>query len=178
MTEPQRFSINVAEIDCIESDGKIIDEWPHAFLCLVDEVNDSFDPNKVRPEHLVEQLHFEPQWNFRPKITRDVDLTIRNRFGRTQLFPILGGHAEGILPVWQHMNEYAESLIDNPKAQFGKNPRHGEFDTNCRTMIDAVLQSAGLILDREFTKSAAGMGAPNLFNGVVYDHGLVGPNKG
>jgi hypothetical protein len=179
MSTQQKFSINGAEIGCIESDGKNIEEWQHSFLCLVSETQKNFDPDAVRVENIVRQLHFSPiRGSYKPEIRKeDIDLSIRGRFGRTKLFPILGGQAAGILPVWDHMVAYSEDLIENGDCEFGADPRYDDFAINCRTLVRAALNSIDLELYAEFTRSSAGMKAPALFKGNPYDHGFRFPEK-
>lgn len=175
MTEQERFSINVAEIDLIDSDGKNIEQWPHSFLCLVSETQEVFDQGKITHDNIVRQLHFAPQHDGRATIGDEVDMSIRNRFGRTELFPILGGQASGILPVWNHLFSYSEDLVTQNDIRFGTNPRFGEKDMNCRKLVDAALRSIGFKLYAEFTKSSAGLEAIDIFQGTAYDPGLKYP---
>lgn len=168
-----KYSINIAEMNCIESDGKNIEQWPHSYLCLVSETQKVFDPEKVSVDNIVQHLHFASDNNRVAEITDEIDLTIRGRFGRTTLFPILGGTSDAIIPVWEHLYAYAEDLVEEGNILFGFNPRFGFHGINCRKLVEAALASVDLELHAEYTKSPAGMGGPKLFSGVPYNHGLL-----
>lgn len=182
MNEQGKFSINVAEIHCIEGNGGgqgEIERWYHSFLCLVDESKGAFvkGSDSYSTQNIVEQLHFSGRYASPTYLDDPVDLSIKNRLNRTTFFPMLGGYRNGIMPVWEHMLSYSESTVENCDIRFHKNARYEENGINCRTFVGAALKSIGLELYRDFTLHSAGMGAPNFFMGTQYNHGLKPPER-
>jgi len=158
----QKFCIQVGERLCSRLENFITREWHHAFLTLTKE-NTTFQRSDV-----LQEIHINPNdmGYLEPVFYHGVG---PRKFTKTTYFPILSGDESAVLPVWNHIGRYAESLSETA-IQFGPDSRYNPTSINCRTAVREILKIGGLTLYDEFTLSAAGMRAPAFALGQKYQH--------
>lgn len=118
----------------------------HSFLALVDESAPADAP------HVIEQMHFNddvygrmlPEWveGFKPHHLENID--------NFSFFPYIGGAESDILPMWNHMLEWAGHVKKYP-------PNFEEYfdssySVNCRSGVRAALETMGVQFYGEFTR--------------------------